>query len=387
MSHTLQRPLDETAFEKLRRIVPGMRKSRGAAQGFAGEAPEEIAFKLTNRCDLRCSHCYQWSGTGYHHNLPSAERNSDMDLALIATVLESTRHCKSNVYLWGGEPLVYRQWDGLVDLLADDPRWTSLCTNGTLLEKRLDSLLPLSAQLEISVSMDGFEEAHDRVRGKGAFQRTMRGLQALLAAKRAGHYLGEITVNFVITDVMIGRIPEFVRWLDAFGVDTLYISYPWFISNETSMRMDAYRSRHLGTCEGASTERPSWHSYNYGLDPSRLSALREDVDRTNAIRWRVKVRYNPELSDEELGAFIDGSHVPAQRKTSCQSIYSRMDVFPDGKVVSCKFFPELVMGDLGQSSPHEVWNSEAFRHFRKTISQCGLMPVCAKCNLLYARGM
>ena len=34
------------------------------------------------------------------------------------------------VYLWGGEPLLYRHWDELVSLLEADSRWTSICTNG-----------------------------------------------------------------------------------------------------------------------------------------------------------------------------------------------------------------------------------------------------------------
>ena len=77
--------------------------------------PEEIAFKLTNRCDLRCSHCYQWSEDGYHRQLSAAEVKGDLDLGIIASVFEATRSKRSNVYLWGGEPLVYQHWDGLID--------------------------------------------------------------------------------------------------------------------------------------------------------------------------------------------------------------------------------------------------------------------------------
>jgi len=71
--------------------------------------PQEVAFKLTNRCDLRCIHCYQWNETGYHHRL-TKERHGDLELSIVARVLEATRAVKSNVYLWGGEPLVYQDW-------------------------------------------------------------------------------------------------------------------------------------------------------------------------------------------------------------------------------------------------------------------------------------
>src|SRR3954451_10403760 len=135
-------PLDPIAFEKLRRIAPNQLAARRDASDWrARPLPEEIAFKLTNRCDLRCSHCYQWSEEGYHRSLPLAERGGDLSLSVIAQALEATREIRSNVFLWGGEPLVYRDWDGLVELLAAYERWTSICTNGTLVDRRLESLL------------------------------------------------------------------------------------------------------------------------------------------------------------------------------------------------------------------------------------------------------
>jgi MoaA/NifB/PqqE/SkfB family radical SAM enzyme len=79
---------------------------------------------------------------------------------------------------WGGEPLLYRDWDGLVELLAEDPRWTAVCTNGTLIERRLDSLMKISRHLEVSVSLDGFETEHDSIRGKGSFQRPCKAFAA-----------------------------------------------------------------------------------------------------------------------------------------------------------------------------------------------------------------
>src|SRR5438128_3989890 len=174
---------DQITFEKMRRIAPNLLAARRFAEDGDWRArplPEEVSFKLTNRCDLRCTHCYQWNETGYHHQLVPAEKHGDLALSIVAKVLDATRALKSNVYLWGGEPLSYQEWDGLVDLLAKDLRWTSICTNGTLIEKRLKSLMKISSHLEVSVSVDGFEKEHDSLRGPGSFRRTMNGLRLLL---------------------------------------------------------------------------------------------------------------------------------------------------------------------------------------------------------------
>src|SRR5262245_6031414 len=135
-------PINHAAFEKMRRIAPTLLEAqRAEANDWRGRAlPEELSFKLTNRCDLRCTHCYQWRDGGYHHQLPQAEKNGDLNRSIIAIAFEATRSLKSNVYLWGGEPLIYHEWDGLIDLLSNDPRWTALCTNGTWVEKRIESL-------------------------------------------------------------------------------------------------------------------------------------------------------------------------------------------------------------------------------------------------------
>jgi radical SAM protein with 4Fe4S-binding SPASM domain len=380
-------PIDRIAFEKLRRIAPNFleqrrRESTGSWQ--AMPLPEEIAFKLTNRCDLRCSHCYQWKEDGYHRQLSRAEMKGDLDLAIIERVFEATRSKRSNVYLWGGEPLVYQHWDGLIDLLARDERWTSICTNGTMLERRMPSLLRVSKNIELSLSLDGFAAEHNTIRGKLAFERTMAGLALLLEHKRSGEFLGEVTVNFVITRPMVTRIFEFAQYIEQLGVDTLYVSYPWYLSQQAMQRMDTYFATHFGWDHGIG--RASWYAYNYELGSDLLPALQGQIDQLNAARWRLKLRFNPELDADDLPVFISGSDVPAQAKTRCQSTSTRMDVFPDGGVVSCKFFPEFQVANLNQHSVLEAWESEKFNQVRETVSSCGLMPVCAKCNLLYARG-
>jgi radical SAM protein with 4Fe4S-binding SPASM domain len=381
-------PIDPVAFEKMRRIVPNLlagRRDGADADWHARPLPEEVSFKLTNRCDLRCTHCYQWNAEGYHHHLAPAERRADLDLALIGRVLEETRSVRSNVFLWGGEPLVYRDWDGLVELLANDPRWTSVCTNGTLIEKRLPSLMRLGRHLEVSVSLDGFEAEHDAVRGKGSFARAWHGIEVLLDERRRREFDGQVTVNFVITDPMVARMFDFIAMLDRAGVDTVYVSFPWFLAADGAARMDAYFDEHFGWPRGAA--RASWHSYTFRLDPGHIEALEEQMAQIDAASWQVKVRYNPRLDEVDLQPFILGSDKPAQQKTRCQSTRSRLDVFPNGDVVSCKFFPEFRVGNLHESDFAAVWKGERFDQLRETVSRCGLMPACAKCNLLYTRGL
>lgn len=378
-------PVDPKAFAKLKRIAPNqLAARRDPTEWRARPVPEEIAFKLTNRCDLRCTHCYQWSEIGYHHSLLREDKGRDLPLATIEKVLEATRELRSNVFLWGGEPLVYREWDGLVDLLVQYERWTSVCTNGTMIDRRLGSLLRMSRQLELSISIDGFEQEHEALRGERAFTRSIAGLRSLVAAKRAGTYHGEISANCVIGDAMVPRMYDFVAFLELEGVETLYISFPWYLAEAGAQLMDGYVAEHFPEMRPGA--HASWHSFTFHLDPNRLDELRDQLARIDAAPWRLNVRYNPALSADELEEFIRGSAHPAQNKTRCLALRTRMDVFPNGDVVSCKFYPEFVVGNLNEATVAQVWHGATYDRVRETVARCGLMPACAKCNLLYTRG-
>ncbi|MBK9385899.1 MAG: radical SAM protein [Planctomycetes bacterium] len=391
MSSSEKHLLDRAAFEKLKRILPQRSAAlRDAAhEGGATRAlPDELAFKLTNRCNLRCTHCYQWNAEGHHRDLTPEEQRRDLPFAILQKVLEATRGVRSNLYFWGGEPLLYADWDRLVDLLAADPRWTTVCTNGLGIEARMESLLRISEQLEIYVAIDGDEASHDALRGFGSYDRALKGLRELRRAKSRGEFRGEISVNFVITEAAIPKLASIVELWEAEGIDVLYFSLPWHISPGAAAEMSSYCATHLPwVLRQTAGRRPSWQAYTHQMRPELAGDLVEALARARASARKLKLRYNPEVAPEDLPEFLSGSSKPAGGKSRCLSLKSRLDVFPSGEVVSCKFFPEFVVGQLAEQSLEEIWSGAAFRDVRETVDRCGLMPVCAHCNLLYSRGV
>jgi MoaA/NifB/PqqE/SkfB family radical SAM enzyme len=78
----------------------------------------------------------------------------------------------------GGEPLLRND---LVEILAFSrslPLHTSLITNGTLLESRIDEIASYINGV-VYVSLDGLEKTHDAIRGVGgSFRKAVRGISA-----------------------------------------------------------------------------------------------------------------------------------------------------------------------------------------------------------------
>ena len=69
----------------------------------------------------------------------------------------------------GGEPLLHRDIEKIVEGIIKQKRFVYLCTNGLLLEKKLHLFSP-SPYLTFSVHLDGLEKQHDEAVGqKGVF--------------------------------------------------------------------------------------------------------------------------------------------------------------------------------------------------------------------------
>ena len=124
---------------------------------------------LTDRCTLRCRHCFIGPQTGT--DLPFAQI---VRLADEFAALQGLRFIVS-----GGEPLMHRHFWRLNDRLPAYPFRSILLTNGTLLDKEAARALRFH---EVQVSLDGPQGTHDLLRGAGSFRRAIAALRLLAEA-------------------------------------------------------------------------------------------------------------------------------------------------------------------------------------------------------------
>ncbi len=384
------RKMDADSFGRFARE---MRATLDIGRHIAGEPsyatplPLEVGFQLTNRCNLRCATCFQWNETGFHNAFAPSVQRAELDIAVVQRVLEETRSVRSSVYLWGGEPLVYRKWNELASLLAADRRRVVLCTNGIALPSKLDTIIPISKDFVCLISVDGFREENDALRGKNTFRVATGAIEQLVELKRAGQYLGDVGVSCVINAPLIPRLLEFVEHFQAVGVDAIYMVFPWYIPKATADRMDDYFDVNLGSLreqhpELLSNHVNSWHSYDFHILPEAVGELRCQMKQIFDTVWEPRVRFQPELGLDEIEAFARGSEQPAQRRTRCLSVARRLNVMPDGSVTTCKLFPEFQVGNLTGKSVAEVWHGVVAAQTRRKLAE-GLMPICSKCVQLY----
>lgn len=123
---------------------------------------------LTERCNLRCGHCF----------LGDLGR-TDLPVGTAFRVLDQFDAMGGlRLLLTGGEAILHPAFWHINETLVERGFRSVLLSNGTLLEDVASRL----RVHEVQVSLDGLEYAHDRLRGPGMFARAVCGLQAAVSA-------------------------------------------------------------------------------------------------------------------------------------------------------------------------------------------------------------
>jgi hopanoid biosynthesis associated radical SAM protein HpnH len=119
------------------------------------------------RCNLACAGCGK---TQYPANILMTQLS-------VEECMKAVEECPAPVVrIAGGEPLLHPHIDEIVAQLARRKRYIYLCTNGLLLEQKLDRFEP-SRFLSFSVHLDGLEEEHDfSVCREGVYRKAHRGI-------------------------------------------------------------------------------------------------------------------------------------------------------------------------------------------------------------------
>lgn len=132
-------------------------------------APHQIALDLTNKCNLRCLHCYNYSGD---NNIVPYELSDDEVLEFVETVIPLHPY---NFCMCGGEPLLRK--DLLIacaKLLSKQGTIVSMVSNGILASHNVLDELYEAGVRNIQYSLDGLKKGHERLRNKkGIFERVL----------------------------------------------------------------------------------------------------------------------------------------------------------------------------------------------------------------------
>ncbi len=159
-----------------------------------GRPLRDLRISITDRCNFRCIYCMPRDVFGPDYPfLARSELLSFEEIARLARIFRE--HGVEKVRLTGGEPLLRKNLEHLVELLADIPGFDlTLTTNGSLLAKKARALKAAGLR-RVTVSLDSLDEAVFRKMNDADFP-VSEVLNGIDAAAAAG--LAPIKINMVV---------------------------------------------------------------------------------------------------------------------------------------------------------------------------------------------
>ncbi len=138
---------------------------------FAKDKKPVVVWNVTQRCNLRCVHCYAHSKDIDYVNELSTDEGKDLidDLADFGCPV---------ILFSGGEPLMRKDLPELAGYATSKGIRAVISTNGTMITEKMAKVLKNIGLSYVGISLDGMRETNDRFRGiDGSFDRALQGLK------------------------------------------------------------------------------------------------------------------------------------------------------------------------------------------------------------------
>ena len=206
--------------------------------------PEWLALVVNNFCNLRCKMCDVGIGESetvfYAHLVGDDPPN--MSLNLLETILDQAASFfpKPKIGLAFTEPLIHVHILKFCQAIIARGFFSRITTNRFLLPRLAEALVDLGVH-SITVSVDGPEEVHDRVRGRtGSFRNLYEGVERLNRAKmHTGRRQPAVSFSYTLTDENYIHMRDFVRQVEGLQPTSFNFSHLNFISAEMATAHNA----------------------------------------------------------------------------------------------------------------------------------------------------
>ena len=301
---------------------------------------EQIHFQITRNCNLRCYFCGQWGKKGFFSDASGEEMTLEDWIDVILGIIEyrGKTGISPFIMLWGGEPLVSPHFPAIVQLLHEHNFKIGMVTNGVLLDC-YSELINETVQ-NIFVSLDGTPEVHNAIRGEGVFERVVANIGNLIKPK--------ITVMSVVTEKLIGQLPEFLELLNTINIKELYLQDMIGLTTEEVQSYKEIMQEEFGI---QATHIDSWENNSRLHFHEEIDALLSQLDLSC---------YHYDISHKKHG----GGENP-----HCLSPFRHAHVTWNGNVIYCTDFYDFKAGNVKEERLENIFLNEMSERYRAMIME------------------
>jgi pyrroloquinoline quinone biosynthesis protein E len=297
--------------------------------------PSVIDIEPTTTCNLKCKMCQVPLGVlgNFHLGLDEFKHVIDQFPRLMRIKLQGM-----------GEPILNKHFFDMVRQAKRRGIVVGTSTNGMLVDQRKARAIVDSGLDEIYFSLDGaVKQTFEEIRAGAVFETVVDNIRRLVAMK-GGAAAPIVGVWFVGMKGNIRELPELVRLSKELGVDRLaaQVDMCAWGKDDLDRSLDDFR-----------------------LEPDDLEYVRQA--QSLAAGLGLEFIYNEQK-------------IPAGK--SCDWPWYSTYITAESKVVPCCFIADAQVacfGNLKEQSFEEIWNSPAYRAFRRAHLDGEIPSYCRPC--------
>ncbi|MFH1434153.1 MAG: radical SAM protein [Pseudomonadota bacterium] len=321
------------------------------------DTPLAISFLVTSRCTLECKHCF------YHREKEPENAAGELTLDQYEKLSAGLDDFLIGIFC-GGEPFMRSDLADIVTLMqrGNGCLVSGTSTNGQLTSSILHQTEKICVSdpnklFCLSFSIDGFEDVHDRIRGRGSFDRALRSWKELKQLAR--HYPNLIlALTTVVSTLNQDSVTEFLKWAAAkLGPD------------EISVMLVRQSPR-----AGNAIKR---------VDPVRYLEAQQEVMSLGSRRSLLKIISPHAAFMKAVSDTIHRTMLSGKRGFHCHAGTHGAVINHRGDVNACEVLAaDPACGSMGNLKSHDmnfqaIWNGKEALRIRRFVNRC---EACAACT-------
>ncbi|MEJ2252469.1 MAG: radical SAM protein [Candidatus Lokiarchaeota archaeon] len=329
------------------------------------KVPWRITFDTNpDQCNLNCIMCEEHS----IYNKKKKLRNRVMDFKIIKKVVEETVDfgLKEIIPSTMGEPLLYRDFKKIINLIKMHNLKLNLTTNGTFpilgVNKWTSLILPIASDIKISINGFNTKIAQNIMRGLN-FKKQVMNIKKLIEfrdkIRMEGTNNPSVTLQVTFMEQNVNDLKELLKFAIKLDVDRLKGHHLWITHNEIA-KESLKRNKH-------SIER--WNSL---------------VDELNFICRKTKLKSGKHIILDnvyKLNNSITDQTVPSYYL--CPFLGKEAWIDWNGNFNVCCAPDNLRrsfgnFGNVREANFNELWNAKKYNNL---VNNWGDFSLCKECNM------
>lgn len=325
-----------------------------------------VVWNMTNRCNLKCLHCYiSAEDRKYQDELTTEEAEVFIrDLAAM----------KVPVLLFsGGEPLLRKDIFDLGKMAAELGLRPVISTNGTLIDELAAEKIKQAGFQYVGISIDGGPQTHDHFRSiPGAFDMALKGIRTCL---EHGIKTG---IRFTVNKYNQEDLPVIFDLIEKEGIPRFCMYHLVYAGRGAEMAdMDTNIQEKLSILDYVSQKTLELAAKGVETEILTTDNHADGIYLLNRIKAQ-----DPERAAEVIQLL--------EMHGGCSAGTKFANVDPRGNVHPCQFWQDYTVGNVRQKPFSEIWIGddplmvqlrEKQLHLKGACGECSYKQLCGGCRI------